>query len=157
MPLQDLDGELKVLEERQGLEVGVQKSSSFRGSSSREVMRTGSSIPMLSRPLNRSALARQSSETRSACLEHLDTIGEDDLGALADEVRPLSTSLRAESAVLCPAPASGAWARSAAVIPGICMSCLCSAPISRERHLSEEISFEVMCRRLWIASSAAGR
>ena len=89
MPLQDLDAELKVLEERQGLEVGAQKPSSLRGSGSREVMRTGSSIPELSRLEKRSALARRSSETRSACLEHLDTIGEDELGALADEVGPL--------------------------------------------------------------------
>ncbi len=91
--LQDLNGELKVLEERQGIELSALKSNSFRGISSREVMRTGSSIPELSKLMKRNALARQSSETRSTHLEPLDTIGEDELEALADEVsNPVSNS-----------------------------------------------------------------
>lgn len=98
MDLQDLNGELKVLEEWQGLELGALKSTSFQNSgSSREVMRTGSSIPELSKLMKRSALARQSSETRSACLEALDTIREDDLEALAHEVCPTSTPVRSDT------------------------------------------------------------
>lgn len=51
------------------------------------VMRTGSSIPQLAKLTRRSAnLARQNSDTHSARLELLDTIGEDDLDAPADEV-----------------------------------------------------------------------
>ncbi len=51
-------------------------------------MRTGSSIPQLAK-LARRSLGRQNSDTQStqsARLEPLDTIGEDDLEALADEV-----------------------------------------------------------------------
>jgi len=51
-------------------------------------MRTGSSIPHLAK-LARRSLGRQNSDTQStqsARLEPLDTIGEDDLEALADEV-----------------------------------------------------------------------
>ena len=57
-------------------------------------MRTGSSIPELSKLMKRNALARQSSETRSTHLEPLDTIGEDELEALADEVSNPVSKLR---------------------------------------------------------------
>ena len=51
------------------------------------VMRTGSSIPQLAKLTRRSAnLARRSSDAHSAHLEVLDTIGEDELDAPADEV-----------------------------------------------------------------------
>jgi hypothetical protein len=50
-------------------------------------MRTGSSIPQLAKLMRRSAnLARRSSDAHSARLELLDTIGEDDLDAPAEEV-----------------------------------------------------------------------
>ena len=75
-----------MLEERQGLEVGALDSSSVRGIGSREVMRTGSSIPELSKLVKRNALER-----RSAPPDPLDTIGEDDLEALADGVRLVSS------------------------------------------------------------------
>ena len=84
--VQDLNGELKILEERQGLELGPSKASSLRGGSSREVMRTGSSIPELTKLVERSALER-----RSERLEPLDTIGEDDVEATADRVRLASS------------------------------------------------------------------
>ena len=99
MDLQGLNGELKVLDERQGLELGALKSSSLQNSSSsREVMRTGSSIPKLSQLMRRSALAGQSSETRGARLEALDTIREDGLEALAHEVCPKMRNIPSVSA-----------------------------------------------------------
>ena len=50
-------------------------------------MRTGSSIPQLAKLMRRSAnLVRRSSDAHSGRLEMLDTIGEGDLDAPAEEV-----------------------------------------------------------------------